>query len=73
MGEQISELERTAPLEDAFREWWAHNAASMEMGGTGDVYDLLLSLMAASKNCNAPKPAKRTSGEGRSRVGKAKS
>ncbi|MDP3937594.1 MAG: hypothetical protein Q8R92_05600 [Deltaproteobacteria bacterium] len=39
-------VEREA-LEDAFREWWSLNSSAMELGGTGDVHDLLLRLIAA--------------------------
>jgi hypothetical protein len=40
------ELIRKA-LDDAFREWLSGNYSVLEMGGVGDVCDLLVKLMAA--------------------------
>lgn len=37
-------------LENAFRDWLAANAHALELGGTGDVYELVLALNAAKQN-----------------------
>lgn len=35
-------------LDEAFRSWQAENSHALELGGTGDVYALLLALLSAA-------------------------
>jgi hypothetical protein len=39
--------DKIAAMQEAFREWYGRNYSFLEDGGTGDVYDLLLTLKAA--------------------------
>lgn len=36
-------------LEEAFRKWQGRNGGALDLGGTGDVHDLLLTLNAVLK------------------------
>jgi hypothetical protein len=48
---EITAAQRAA-LEDAFRGWLADNGHALELGGTGDVHALVLTLAAALENSN---------------------